>query len=299
MTEHAHTHHHSNNESALKKAFFIILTFMFVEAAGGIWSGSLALLADAGHMLTDAAALAMAWMAFVVGRQPPDKKHSYGHQRYQVLAAFVNGLFLLCIVVWIAYEAFERFQNPRTIDVPVMLSIAVLGLIVNMVTFKMLHSGESDNLNIRGALLHVIGDLLGSVAAIIAGVAIYLFGWLWVDPALSLVVAALISRSGVVLIRDSVHILLEGVPQHIDVEEVRAHIQSANPEIENVHHVHTWSLNNEQILMTMHVRIHDNIEVDGDKLLKTIHRMLEERYKVTHATVQVEQNFCSSQLEQA
>ncbi|PWK47368.1 cation diffusion facilitator family transporter [Pleionea mediterranea] len=295
MHTHAHTNEPSRSESALKWAFFIIFGFMLVEAAGGIISGSLALLADAGHMLTDAFALAMAWLAFIAGRKPPDDQHSYGHQRYQVIAAFLNGIFLIAIVLWILFEALDRFQNPQAIDVPIMLIVATLGLIVNIITFKMLHSGEQDNLNVRGALLHVLSDLLGSVAAIIAGVVIYYFNWLWMDPALSLVVALLITRSGVMLIKDSIHILLEGVPEHIDVDQVKLHLEQQFPEIDNIHHVHTWSLNNEEVLMTLHVKVSELNCVD--ELLKRVHHELEHIFNVTHATVQIEKEYCSSQLE--
>ncbi len=293
---HAHTNDHRGNEKALKSAFLIIFLFMIVEAIGGVVSGSLALLADAGHMLTDAAALGMAWLAFVAGRRPPDGAHSYGHQRYQVLAAFVNGLLLVLIVVWILLEAIERFQNPNQINVTVMLSVATVGLAVNLITFKMLHGGEKSNLNIRGAMLHVLSDLLGSVAAIIAGVVIYFYGWLWIDPALSLIVAGLIVRSGSFLIKDSMHILLEGVPKHIDVDAVKHHLESLDPAIENVHHIHTWSLNNEEVLMTLHLKMTriDNV----DQLLKQLHLELESKFNITHATIQIEKNYCSSQLEQ-
>jgi cobalt-zinc-cadmium efflux system protein len=178
-----------------------------------------------------------------------------------------------------------------------MLSVATIGLIVNLITFKMLHSGEHDNLNIRAAMLHVLSDLLGSVAAIIAGVVIYFKGWLWVDPALSLVVAALIVRSGIHLIKDSLHILLEGVPRHIDVDEVRNYLEQKFPEVENIHHVHTWSLNNDEVLMTMHVKV-DQLDC-VDRMLQAIHHELEHKFKITHATVQIEKAFCSSRLEQA
>ncbi|MEE4245041.1 MAG: cation diffusion facilitator family transporter [Kangiellaceae bacterium] len=301
MTEHSHNHHaHTNNtlenERLLKLAFFIIFSFMLVELVGGVLSGSLALLADAGHMFTDAAALAMAWFAFLAGRRPPDEKHSYGHQRYQVVAAFVNGLFLLLIVAWIVIEAFERFNSPRAIDVPVMLSVAVVGLLVNLITFKLLHGGDHDNLNVKGAMLHVLSDILGSVAAITSGVLIYFFNWAWVDPALSLVVASLIVGSGLRLVKESLHILLEGVPQRIDVALIKQTIEQKFQPVVNVHHVHTWSLNNEEILMTMHVKV-SNVQ-HSDKLLCDIHQLLQEEFSVTHATIQIETEFCSSHLEQ-
>ncbi len=296
MTEHAHINSELSNERALKWSFAIISIFMVVEGVGGYISNSLALLADAGHMLTDAAALGMAWMAFVVGRKPPDKQHSYGHQRYQVIAAFVNGLLLIAMTMWIVVEAFERFNDPQPIKINIMMSIAVIGLIVNLITFKMLHTGSHDNLNIRGAILHVLGDLLGSVAAILAAASIYLFNWLWMDPLLSLIVAGLIVRSGVSLIGDSLHILLEGVPKHINVKQVKKHLEHKFQDIENVHHVHTWSLIDDEVLMTLHVKVFQLECVDA--LLKSIHEELEHAFNITHATIQIEKEYCSSELEQ-
>lgn len=295
--EHAHTHHHHHvgNERALRLAFFIIFTFMLVEVIGGWISGSLALLADAGHMFTDAAALAMAWGAFVASRRPPDRKHSYGHKRYQVVAAFVNGLLLLFIVVLIIKEAIERFVTPPEINAPVMLVVATIGFLVNILTFWMLHKGEKDNLNIRGAMLHVLSDLLGSVVAIIAGLAIYFYQLNWVDPVLSLVVAALIVRSGVVLLKDALHILLEGVPLHLDLAAIKQDIIDFSDDVENVHHLHSWSLNEEEPLMTLHVKAKSL--ANYEHLLSGIHQVLA-RHGIAHATVQIEQNYCSSHLEQ-
>jgi len=295
--QHAHTHNHADNsnEKALRIAFLIIFVFMIVETVGGIVSGSLALLADAGHMFTDAAALAMAWGAFVAARRPPDREHSYGHKRYQVIAAFVNGILLLFIVVLIVKEAVERFVEPHQVDAPMMLLIASIGFVVNVVTFWMLHSGEKDNLNIRGAMLHVLSDLLGSVVAIIAGLAIYFYQWMWMDPLLSLLVAALIVRSGVYLVKDALHILLEGVPKHLDIESIKHQLAQLDENIESIHHVHTWSLNEEEVLMSLHVNVKS---FDGyDSLLKRLHQHLHE-LGIQHATVQIENNYCSSRLEQ-
>lgn len=296
----AHSHPHTNdkleNERVLKFAFFIIFSFMLVEVVGGVLANSLALLADAGHMMTDAAALAMAWMAFVIGRKPPDRKHSYGHQRYQVVAALLNGALLIGVVIYICIEAYHRFTTPSEVKAPVMLLIATIGLLVNILTFWLLHRGEKDNLNIRGAMLHVLSDLLGSVAAIIAGLGIYFFGWHWLDPSLSLVVAALIVRSGIHLIKDSLHILLEGVPDGVNIDEIKQSLIDNNVSVENIHHVHAWSLNNEETLMTLHVKAaHD---ANHDQLLQSIHQQLKEKFNVTHATVQIEHDFCSSEHEQ-
>lgn len=270
---------------------------MIVEIIGGVISNSLALLADAGHMMTDAAALAMAWMAFVIGRKPPDAKHSYGRQRYQVVAALLNGILLLGVVFYIVIEAYQRFVSPGQVEAPIMLVIAFIGLLVNVITFWWLHRGQKDNLNIRGAMLHVLSDLLGSVAAIVAGLGIYFFDWYWLDPTLSLIVAALIVRSGMHLIKESLHILLEGVPKQVNIEQVKEFLAQNNPDVDNVHHVHAWSLNDDEVLMTLHVKVSQKL--DCDKLLSNIHQQLKEKFSITHATIQIENNFCSSHKEQS
>lgn len=231
--EHDHQHRHNHgrdhahvqqaDESNMKRVMVaLVLTgaFMFVEVIGGILSGSLALLADAGHMLTDTMALALAAAAFHVSKRPPGGNLTYGYQRFQILAAFVNGLSLLGIVGWILYEAVERFITPRDILGETMLIVAVAGLVVNLISFAVLHTGDQENLNIRGAALHVAGDLLGSVAAIVAAIVIIYSGWTLIDPILSVAVAFLILRSAWSLVKRSAHVLLEGAPDWLDVADM-------------------------------------------------------------------------------
>ena len=192
----------------------LVLTgaFMIVEVIGGILSGSLALLADAGHMLTDTMALALAAVAFQVCKRPADAKLTYGYHRFQILAAFVNGLSLIFIVGWILFEAVDRFLDPTEVLGETMLVVAAAGLVVNLIAFAVLHGGDRENLNIRGAAIHVAGDLLGSVAAIAAALVIIYTGWTPIDPILSVAVAMLILRSAWVLVKRSSHVLLEGAP---------------------------------------------------------------------------------------
>jgi cobalt-zinc-cadmium efflux system protein len=193
-------------------ALVLTATFMVVEVIGGILSGSLALLADAGHMLTDTMALTLAAVAFGVSARPADSKRSYGYHRFQILAAFVNGLSLLLIVGWILIEAVRRLISPPDVMGKTMLIVASAGLLVNIVAFIILHGGDRENLNIRGAALHVAGDLLGSIAAIVAAIVIIFTAWMPIDPILSVVVALLILRSAWYLVKRSAHILLEGAP---------------------------------------------------------------------------------------
>jgi cobalt-zinc-cadmium efflux system protein len=265
--------------------------FMVVEVIGGLLSGSLALLADAGHMLTDTASLALAWVAFRLGRKPADNARSYGYQRFQVLAAFVNGATLLAIVGWITVEAVGRLLNPQPVMGGTMIAVAVLGLIVNLVAFRLLHGGDQHNLNLRGAALHVLGDLLGSVAAIAAAVVILTTGWTPIDPLLSLLVAGLILRSAWMLVRQSGHILLEGTPSHLDIEEIKRELPAAVPAISDVHHVHAWSLTAERPLVTLHANVREG--ADHGRVLQAIKRHLSERFAVEHSTVQLEPGPCA------
>src|SRR5947207_2201880 len=212
----AHRHHdhaahgHASNEQRVGWAALLTGAFMLVEAAGGVLAGSLALLADAGHMLTDAASLTLAWLAFRIARRPADWRRTYGFHRFQVLAAYSNGLALFFIAVAICYEAIHRVREPVEILAGPMLAVAVIGLLVNLAAFFVLHGAERGNLNVKGAMLHVLGDLLGSAAAIIAALVILATGWTPIDPLLSVLVAVLILRSAWVLVSASGHILLQG-----------------------------------------------------------------------------------------
>ncbi len=262
---------------------------MVIEAIGGFLSGSLALLADAGHMLADTAALTMSWLAFRISRKPADTHRSYGYQRLQVLAAFFNGVVLLLIIVWILLEGVSRLLEPVSILSGIMLTVAAAGLIINMAAFGILHSSDSHNLNIRGALSHVASDLLGSMAALIAAGVILWTGWTPIDPLLSLFVALLISRSAWILIKKSAHILLEGTPEWLDVDELRKELKEAVPDVEDIHHVHVWSLTSENPLLTLHASVCQG--GNHAQILMAIKKCLQERYGINHSTVQIEADF--------
>jgi cobalt-zinc-cadmium efflux system protein len=286
MRAHDHDRGAADNERRVFLAMLLTGGFMVAEVAGGIAAGSLALLADAGHMLTDCASLALAWMAFRIGRRPHDARRSYGYHRFQVLAAFVNGITLIAIVGWILIEALRRLLAPVEVLGGLMLVIAALGLLVNLVAFWVLHGGDQENLNLRGAALHVLGDLLGSVAAIVAGLVIVWTGWTPIDPLLSLLVALLILRSAWMLVRRSGHILLEGTPDWLDVDQLRAELAAAIPEVENIHHVHCWMLTQERPLLTMHARLRAG--ADQYEVLLAIRQLLERDYGIGHATIEIE-----------
>lgn len=287
----AHDHGKANLHRVLI-ALVLTAIFMVVEVIGGILSGSLALLADAGHMLTDTMALALAAVAFHVSKRPADTRLTYGYQRFQILAAFVNGLSLLLIVAWILYEAIDRFRHPNAILGETMLLVAGLGLLVNVAAFLVLHGGDRDNLNIRGAAVHVAGDLMGSVAAIIAAGVILLTGWTPIDPLLSVLVALLILRSAWALVKQSAHVLLEGAPDWLDTEKMQARIIASVPAVCGIHHVHVWGMTPQDLMLTMHVRLEREPD-NPTRCIREIKKVLQSEYGIGHTTVEIEIDDCA------
>ena len=293
---HAHGHSHGHHdhaagasERAVAIAAALIGSFMLVEVAGGLISGSLALLADAGHMLTDFASLAMAWFAFRLARRPADWQRSYGYDRFKVLVAFVNGLSLIAIAAWITVEAALRLAEPGPILAGTMLWVAVAGLVVNVAAFLVLTRNAGDELNLRAATLHVVGDMLGSVGAILAALIIMGTGLVWVDPVLSVLVAALIVRSAWSVTREAGHILLEGTPPGVDEGTIEADLETL-PGVRDVHHVHIWSITGERRVATLHACIADAL--DPDDARRAIKRRLALHHAVAHATVEIEHGAC-------
>lgn len=290
-----HVHVPAANEGNLRRVMIALVltgTFMLVEVIGGIISGSLALLADAGHMLTDTMALALAAMAFHVSKRPPDGTLTFGYQRFQILAAFVNGLSLLAIVGWILFEAVGRLINPRDILAETMLVVAAAGLIINLVSFAVLHTGDKENLNIRGAALHVAGDLLGSVAAIVAAIVIIYTGWTLIDPILSVAVAALILKSAWSLVKRSGHVLLEGAPEWLNVDAMQEGIVANVPGVREIHHVHIWGLTPQQLMLTMHLSLAEPVQSQSD-IVRNVKTFLQKEYGIGHSTIEVEVDGCA------
>ncbi len=285
--DHGHSHIGPNtDEGRLRLALILTGTFMIAEAGGGLFSGSLALLADAGHMLSDTFSLGLAYVALRIASRPADSKRSYGYKRAQVLAAFTNGVLLAGIALMIVIEAAHRLFSPVEVLAGPMLAIAAMGLIVNIFVFRLLGHANESNLNIKGALWHVIGDLLGSVAAIAAAIIILASGWMPADPILSILVAGLIIAGAVPIMRESGHILLEGTPRGLSAAEVTTALIQELPELADVHHVHIWSLDHDQPLITLHVVLRDG--VDAHKGLELVQAKLRERFGLSHATIQVE-----------
>jgi cobalt-zinc-cadmium efflux system protein len=269
-------------------------SFMLVEVVGGILAGSLALLADAGHMLTDTMALALAAVAFHVSKRPADARLSFGYQRFQILAAFVNGLSLLVVVGWILFEAVRRFLSPTDVLGEMMLVVASAGLVINIIAFVVLHGGDRENLNIRGAALHVAGDLLGSVAAIVAAIVIIYTGWMAIDPLLSVAVAFLILKSAWMLVKRSAHVLLEGSPEWFDIETMQVDLVGRIPEIGSAHHVHVWGLTPQDLMLTMHVKLVAEPQNPTD-IVRRVKQLLRENYGIDHSTIEIETDDCSDQ----
>ncbi len=267
-------------------------SFMLVEVIGGILAGSLALLADAGHMLTDTMALALAAVAFHVSKRPADARLSFGYQRFQILAAFVNGLSLLVVVGWILFEAVRRFLSPTEVLGETMLVVASAGLVINIIAFVVLHGGDRENLNIRGAAMHVAGDLLGSVAAIVAAIVIIYTGWMTIDPLLSVAVAFLILKSAWMLVKRSAHVLLEGSPEWFDIETMQADLVGRIPEIGSAHHVHVWGLTPQDLMLTMHVKLVVEPQ-NPTEIVRRVKRFLRENYGIDHSTIEIETDDCS------
>ena len=286
---------HAANESNLRRVMIALVltgTFMVVEVVGGILSGSLALLADAGHMLTDTMALALAAFAFHVSKRPADGNLTYGYQRFQILAAFVNGLSLLLIVGWIVFEAVARFITPRDVLGETMLAVAAAGFVVNIIAFVVLHRGDQENLNIRGAALHVAGDLLGSVAAIVAAIVIIYTGWMAIDPLLSVAVAFLILKSAWALVQQSGHVLLEGAPEWLDRDEMQRKIVERVPEVTGIHHVHVWGLTPQDLMLTMHLTISSDAP-NATTVVRQVKATLKEEYGIGHSTIELETDDCA------
>ncbi len=293
--DHSHSHvgdhSHGDNERRLFWAALITVSFMVVEAAGGLFAGSLALLADAGHMLTDFVGLFLAWLAFRFSRWPADGRRTYGFERLQVLVAFGNGLVLFIIAGGIVIEAVRRLATPEPVLGGIMLVIAAVGLLVNVGMFLLLHGGNRENLNMRGALVHVMGDLLGSAGAMVAAAIIMTTGWTPADPLISVLVAVIILRSAWHVVRDSAHILLEGAPSGLSVAEVQDDLQAAIADVEDVHHVHAWSITQERPMVTLHARICETADVD--RTVVAIKSRLKSRFGIDHATIEIERGDCS------
>lgn len=287
---HDHAHHHALDDTTdgrrrIAIAALLTFSFMIAEVIGGVISGSLALLADAAHMLTDAGSLALAWLGFKLAERPADGRRSFGWARFKVLAAFVNGLALIVLAVWILVEAAQRLFDPQPVMGSLLLGVACMGLLVNIAAFFVLHGGDQDDLNMRGALWHVAGDLLGSVAAIAAAIVIIFTGWMPIDPLLSALVAIIIAVGGYRIVRSTGHILIEGVPAGLSTDRIKQDLNETIQGAIMIDHIHAWALNESKYLVTVDVEAAPG--ACPETLRKAVKARLREAFSVDHATVEI------------
>ncbi len=289
--EHNHDHSHtgSANKKTLTISLVIITIYMAVEVTGGLLTNSLSLLADAGHMLSDAISLFIALMAFTFSSKAADYGKTYGYKRFEILAAVINGVTLILISAYIIYEAIERFQKPPEILSGGMLIVAVMGLAVNILVAWIMMRGADvkENLNMRGAYLHVISDMLGSVGAIVAALLIMFFGWIWADALASIIVSVLVLRSGYLVTKSAVHVLMEGTPENVDIENVTQKILETE-DIISIHDLHIWTITSGLNALTCHAVVNGKITVEASEILlrKIEHDLL--HLNVHHVTIQLE-----------
>lgn len=292
-SEHQHSHHHHHhhhhaiepgNERKLYLATTITLLFALIEAIAGWQSGSLALMSDAGHMLSDAGALGLAAVAAWLGRKPPTSTHTYGLMRAEILGALLNGIVMLFIVTEIVSASFERFQHPGEVDASVVIVVGIIGLVVNIAVAYVLSHAE-ENLNTRAALIHVLGDLLGSVAAVTSGVVIYYSGWSLIDPILSIFICVLILVSTLRLLKEVMRVIMEGVPSHLDLEKVGMAMAGVN-HVKSVHDLHIWTLASGKIALSAHIVLIDMRH--WTDILADCQHLLDEKFAIHHVTLQPE-----------
>lgn len=265
--------------------------FMIAEAIGGWITGSLALLADAGHMLTDSVALWLAWYAFHLGERPATMRMTYGFGRVKTLVAYTNGVTIFAIAAWIVYEAIVRFLDPPPVLGGPMLVVAIAGLTVNIAGFLVLQGGDRESLNMRGALLHVLGDMLGSAAAIAAALVILATGWTPIDPILSVLVAVLILSTAWKLMKEAAHVLLEGVPRNLDRDCIARDLEASVTGVREIHHMHVWSLDGTRTMATLHACLAEGTSPHG--AVSAIKARLATRHGIEHATVEPEYGQCA------
>lgn len=294
--DHAHARGGPVQRRALSLTLGLVILVLLAELIGGLWSGSLALLSDAAHMFTDAAALAISLAALHIATRPPDDKRSFGYQRFEILAAVVNAMLLLLAAAYIVVEAWRRLRQPPDIASGVMLWVAVLGLAVNLVGMRLLaHGHEGGNLNLKGAYLEVWSDMLGSVGVIVASLVIRFTGWAWVDSLVAVAIGLWVLPRAWALLRAGVHVLLEGVPQGMDMADIERALLDCNG-LAAVHDLHIWSIGSGHVSLSVHAVVAPP-EQPSDALLGRVRAMLAERYGIHHSTVQLETAPCEQARE--
>jgi cobalt-zinc-cadmium efflux system protein len=289
---HGHGHHHHGagaSERGLLVTLVLAAVYMLAEAVGGTLTGSLALLADAGHMLSDVAALGLSLFAIRIARRPPTLRRTYGLHRTEILAALANGATLVGLSLYIVFEACRRLGQPPAVNAPWMMGIAAGGLLFNLIGLRLLSAGREENLNVRGAWLHVLTDALGSAQTIVAGALIWALGWRWADPVASILIALLVIYSSWSLLREAIGVLMEGVPAHLDVVEVRDALAGV-PGVIGVHDLHVWTITSGREALSAHLVVEDATVRAG--CLDSVRQTLHDRFGIHHVTVQLEVDEC-------
>ena len=285
---HSHAHAGARNRRRLTITLALAAVYLVAEVVGGLMANSLALLADAGHMLSDVGALALSLFAIWIAQKPATPRRTYGYYRTEILAALANAATLIAISLYIFFEAYHRLREPQPVQGELVMWIAVGGLAVNVAGLLILHGGKDESLNVRGAWLHLLTDALGSVGAIAGGVAIWAFGWYWADPVVSALIGVLVIYSAWDLLRESVSVLLEGTPRHIDLEAVRQAMLEVEG-VEGVHDLHVWTITSGMDAMSGHVVVGDRDERRASgEILADLHCVLHERFGLGHLTIQIE-----------
>lgn len=303
MHNHSHDHHHHHgdghdhsHQTHLQKKFkfAVIITFcVFLgELIGGIWSGSLALLSDAAHVMSDVLSLMISWFAIYLSTRPATASRTYGYHRAEVFAALVNGVSLIVISGWIFYEAYQRYMSPTEIKVTGMFIVACLGFAGNLLILWKLHGESHGNLNVRSAMLHVIGDTLSSVAVVVGGAIIYFTGWYPIDALLSFLIGGIILIGAVNVTREAVHILLENSPRNADAHTVAEHLRGLDA-VKDVHDMHIWSLCSNYAALSAHIVVNENTTLASDRILEQINAELQTHFGISHTTLQLEQVACA------
>lgn len=287
-----HDHAAGSNARSLTIALGLTGTFLIAELVGAWWFNSLALLSDAAHMFTDAAALAIALMAIKIGERPADEQRTYGYRRFEILAAAFNAILLFVVAAYILWEGIGRLVSPEPVQSLGMLAVATVGLIVNLIAMRILAGGKEDSLNIKGAYLEVWADMLGSIGVIGAAVAIYFTGWLWLDAVVAIAIGLWVLPRTWILLRDTTHVLLQGVPRGVDLAEVRAAIAGVGG-VSGTHDLHLWSVAGDDRSLTVHVALAPG--ADANRVRLAVSAMLTERFAIDHATIQTEETPCSDE----
>lgn len=295
---HNHSHSHGSHVQGARLLWVTALNFFItvVQIVGGIFSNSLSLLSDAFHNLGDSSALLIAYIANRVSRKKPDMQKTFGYKRIEILAALFNGVVLIAICLFLFWEAYERFVSPEPIKSGLMLIVATFGLIANAVSIVILQKGKNENLNVKAAYLHLMGDTLSSVAVIAGGIVMWKFGIYWIDPLISVLVGIYIIYHTWSIVKETADILMQGKPENIDIEKIKNEIEKI-PEIDNMHHIHVWRLNDTQIHFEAHINLKNNITVE--KMMEVKHEvehLLKEHFNIQHTTLQFGYECCDGDI---